>query len=376
MRKLLFTVIILIFLSVNLAQASNDVGLLPSNPFYFLKEWRRDLRGFFTINPIKRAELELQIIREKSAEIKKLRLIDALRLKLEEYTADLMERALRQVEFYFESGQRISITETMAILPFGSRQWESFATKLLPLLKKEEITGVLWVKELEKIVPEAGRKGIGQLKEDLLLRLLGKIAADNKILESLPRESLAVVELLDDLKEYAEERADLRNPLNQIRQGILNWAKENKKISRQEADQAITLAEGAVNVLETVLAESPNSKSVVLLKEKAKFNLTQARASLESFNFSDAFGQASLASAATAKAFNRIFKTAGDLESDVKNLKLQYDQLAKAGANPLLAKAEKLLVKSADALAEESPNLESINSYILEVKILLAQAGL
>ena len=61
------------------------------------------------------------------------------------------------------------------------------------------------------------------------------------------------------------------------------------------------------------------------------------------------------------------------MESDVKNLKLLYDRLAKASVNPLLAKAEKLLVKAADALAEKNPNLESINSYILEVKILLAE---
>ena len=376
LAKLFIIIAALNFVFFNFALAQDNVGLLPTNPFYFIKEWQRGVKSFFTVSAVKRAELELAVIREKSAEIKKLQVIDPSRFPLEEYAADLIGRILPQIEFYLESGQKTSVIKTASVLPFDGEQWENLAAKILPLLKKKDVAGLFWIKELEKIAPEAGRKAVGQLKENLLLEFLGRAAADIRVLESLPRESSATVELLDDLKEYAEERANLKNPLNQIRQEILDWAKENKKISRQEADRAITLAEGAVNILEAVLAEDSNSKNAVLLKEKAKFNLAQAKASSESFNFSDAFGQASLASAATAKAFNRIGKTAEDLESDVKNLKLLYDRLAKAGVNPLLAKAEKLLVKAADALAEKNPNLESINSYILEVKILLVQAGL
>ena len=49
-----------------------DPGLLPSNPFYFLKEFRRSFLRIFTFNPIKKAELELQITNEKAAELKSL----------------------------------------------------------------------------------------------------------------------------------------------------------------------------------------------------------------------------------------------------------------------------------------------------------------
>lgn len=45
------------------------VGLLPSSPFYFLKEWRRQLTGFFTFNSMKRIELELRYSAQKTAEI-------------------------------------------------------------------------------------------------------------------------------------------------------------------------------------------------------------------------------------------------------------------------------------------------------------------
>ncbi len=48
-------------------------GMLPSSPFYFLKEWQRTLTKFFTFNPIKKVELELQYANERAAEIKKMK---------------------------------------------------------------------------------------------------------------------------------------------------------------------------------------------------------------------------------------------------------------------------------------------------------------
>src|SRR3989344_1198669 len=47
-------------------------GVLPTNPFYFLKEWRRGITRFFTTNPVARVELELKIVNEKAAEVVKV----------------------------------------------------------------------------------------------------------------------------------------------------------------------------------------------------------------------------------------------------------------------------------------------------------------
>src|SRR3989344_6012567 len=46
--------------------------LLPTNPFYFLKEFGRSVRQVFTFNPIAKAKLELRIVNEKAAEVKKV----------------------------------------------------------------------------------------------------------------------------------------------------------------------------------------------------------------------------------------------------------------------------------------------------------------
>lgn len=66
-------------------------GLLPTNPFYFLKEWRRLLVKAFTPDPIKKAELELVNLNERAAEIKKLSIINVDNTKA-------MSRALSKYE--------------------------------------------------------------------------------------------------------------------------------------------------------------------------------------------------------------------------------------------------------------------------------------
>lgn len=44
-------------------------GILPTNPFYFFKEFSRGVRRFFIFNPIARAEFELKVLNEKAAEL-------------------------------------------------------------------------------------------------------------------------------------------------------------------------------------------------------------------------------------------------------------------------------------------------------------------
>ena len=49
-----------------------DPGLLPTNPFYFLKEWRRSIRSLFAFNLVSKAELELLAVNQKAAELKQV----------------------------------------------------------------------------------------------------------------------------------------------------------------------------------------------------------------------------------------------------------------------------------------------------------------
>jgi tetratricopeptide (TPR) repeat protein len=50
-------------------KTTGNVGILPTSPFYFFKEWGRGIKMFFTFNPVSKAELELKISDEKIAEL-------------------------------------------------------------------------------------------------------------------------------------------------------------------------------------------------------------------------------------------------------------------------------------------------------------------
>lgn len=79
-------------------------GILPTNPFYFAKEWERKLRIFFTGNPVKKAELELKFTNEKAAELKRIAednpREEALTRAIENYneSADRLESRLKGLQ--------------------------------------------------------------------------------------------------------------------------------------------------------------------------------------------------------------------------------------------------------------------------------------
>ena len=55
-------------LSVLQTLGLNKVGLLPTSPFYFMKEWWRGLKVGWTRDPVKKSEVQLRILSERMAE--------------------------------------------------------------------------------------------------------------------------------------------------------------------------------------------------------------------------------------------------------------------------------------------------------------------
>lgn len=52
-------------------------GILPTNPFYFFKEWARTIRRVFTVDPVAKANYELKVVNEKAAELQELKELGA-----------------------------------------------------------------------------------------------------------------------------------------------------------------------------------------------------------------------------------------------------------------------------------------------------------
>lgn len=90
-------------------------GLLATNPFYFLKTFRRSALRTFYFNPVRKSELELDILNEKAAEIKFLKDIspdnsDALLAALNNYadTLNLLKANLKGVKDNSNADQLLS----------------------------------------------------------------------------------------------------------------------------------------------------------------------------------------------------------------------------------------------------------------------------
>ena len=54
-----------------------DTGILPTNPFYFLKEWGRGIRRALILDPVDRAQYELDVTTEKANELRRVGEIDS-----------------------------------------------------------------------------------------------------------------------------------------------------------------------------------------------------------------------------------------------------------------------------------------------------------
>lgn len=72
-------------------------GLLPTNPFYFFKEWGRGIKMFFTFNKVAKIKYELKVANQKAAELK----------KVEEVIPDDTEAIQEALDNYNENAEKL-----------------------------------------------------------------------------------------------------------------------------------------------------------------------------------------------------------------------------------------------------------------------------
>ena len=96
MKKLIFSIIIFTFLfgTAVLAQETElpDPGLLPDNPFYFLKTWKESIQTFFTFVEENKAKQFLHLSEVRLAEYQKM--IDKGKTEIAKKTLDKYEKQL------------------------------------------------------------------------------------------------------------------------------------------------------------------------------------------------------------------------------------------------------------------------------------------
>lgn len=247
----------------------SDPGILPTSPWYFLKEWGRGIQLFFTFNPVDRAKLELKFTNEKAAEA----------LKVDETSTDDDNSSIaRAFDNYKNSA-------------------ESLKDKLKRLPQTSENSNV---KELIDDVDERLQK------HELLFDQLAK-----KHLGQPKFEDIA-----NRLKELREKTAE-----------AVSEAGEKDENIKSRAETAIKDAQNSLKSLEDEIARfiannpdlgSDDKRAVGELHDNAKEHLDNAKIAFAEEKYGEAFGQARSAEVLARNGlmkFSRVFPETNNKEA-------------------------------------------------------------
>ncbi|MDO8443267.1 MAG: DUF5667 domain-containing protein [bacterium] len=365
----------------------SDPGMLPGNPFYFLKEWSREVKKSFSFNAVKKAETQLQIVNERAAEIKKLKdllpssaktftraldnydkSIDTLNDKIgslrglpssdvNTFLNQLADSVIKHIKLFSEikdgsgdkniskiSSLQEKITQIIADISLKMETPNDFKCRLEKVIENQsdnslkEITVSEILDRLNEKASKEVRLELLKIKENLLIKFQSRLQSEDfsqalsEIMNEMSGDSVSKIKVLDEIKEAASD-SETKNKLNLVRQNILDEAVINKQIRLGEAEKMIADASVLLKDFQDSIGATSTPKSVIIrsLFDKAKFNLEQARQALELNNYGQAFGQASASSASASTGLNYISKfnlnNGPCAQDDLTVLKEYYDKI-------------------------------------------------
>ncbi|MFH1694247.1 MAG: DUF5667 domain-containing protein [Patescibacteria group bacterium] len=204
-----------------------NTGLLPSNPFYFLKEWGRSFRRSFIFDSVARTEYELRVLGEKAIELRKVSELefnreDAIEKATENYE-NAMERLKERLEGLKETSNNPKIEELLGKLAERSVQHEELFDDLSSKFESmrerfdsvrgkwdETVTPALeGVENLEQFrerameMVEEGNNGYGRM-----LRIIDRIREFGGGADSVEGEDVDAEDVIESDVESEEEDDD------------------------------------------------------------------------------------------------------------------------------------------------------------------------
>lgn len=368
---------------------SQDLGvaepaLLPSSPFYFLKNLTRGIQRIFTFNPVRKIELELRFADEKIAEAKKLAEASpensqAIERAIENYRdsqarlkarlgalretsknpnvnrliGELAERAVQHEKLFAELKEKFearpglkekfeavreSIEESLAEAA-GKDGTQQFARKLESVLLEvrgsdfKHLSSLEILERIQAKVPEPFREKLAEIREDFSERLREDIEAFVKTheavapeilreaLEKLPGEKARRIVILEEIRGRVEERA--QKAIGGVEEA-LEKALEERRETAERAGEAIRHANERVQkLLESARGVTPLPPAVNELTRIAQSHLAEAQEAFDAKRFGEAFGQARSAEVTARNALRMLERErpkAGNLREDVAEL--------------------------------------------------------
>ena len=230
-------------------------GLLPTNPFYFLKEFKRSITRFFTFNPVSKAELELKIADEKAVELKKVEEArpndkPAIEKALGNYQ-DSQDRLKQKFESLKEISKNPNIDNLLEKLADRMIKHEKLVEEINKKFEGQE--------EIKNLIKEVKKKS-GEVSEEVAKE-------DRQFPERLKKADFGGSgdELRSELNKLSKEVIELRQLLKSF---DLNEEKNPKEFTLLENAQKYSdFAKEAFSKMDSASVKLNISKAEELLRE-------------------------------------------------------------------------------------------------------------
>ncbi len=442
LKKGLFLLLILFFASFGIEFASAEevtssdfgieqTGILPSNPFYFFKTWGRNIRQTFSFSDLARAELQLNILNEQAAEIRKLDELNVLKLEAflravdnfekgisalglrmavlkgvpgaDKFVENFLDKALKYYDlldvlvYKFENNQNADklresvadsldkLVEVVLVVPNNIVSTKKFMEgfELASSRQRSELREFRAVEFVDRMELQASADLLSamlRLKDSLLLKFSGRLQAvkigDSNImnlLEGSTGDILLRLKVIDEAREKIVD-SDIKNQINIVRNRVFDKVRMKNLISEVTAKDTLDIAQDKLNeVASTVVGQSSKtSANVAQLIDRARFNFEEARKFYEEESFSSAYSQALSAGAAAENALSQVLIDGNDFKEELRNIKLYFDSLSniarKAGSN--IASESKISkeFKDAEKMIARLSDLISDNKNLFQIR--------
>jgi len=329
----------------------SEPRVLPDHPFYFLKNWGRQIRMFFAFRGENKARLRLKFANEKLIELKKMvelkrdpkfveKTLGSFQKELEEiekvrpeslknFSEKLMhqqllhQRILKKLETQVppEVLEKIKENREKHLERFAnvmSKVEEKFPEKLEEELEKQkggkfkDFKKLEVLKEIEEKLPEELKEKIEERKEKVLAKFhenLEKMSDGDRekfkeYIKQISGNKLIHLDIITDL-EGEEISEKLEGILKEAKEKNIEKIEKLKKVTLEEAKEKINLAEAEISKAEEKVKETKpeeyKAKAALRLLELAKNHLERAKKAFDEGKYGWAFG---LATASYHEALN------------------------------------------------------------------------
>lgn len=356
----------------------SEAKVLPDNPFYFLKDWARNLRLFFAFNREKKFELKLRIANEKLIEARKLAELKKDPRLLEKNLAEFQkemeniakedrevlkkfsDKILHQQLLHQRILQRLENQVSAEIMEKIRERRMAHLEKFAQVMQKveerariaerigeelEKIKGSKFrdfknleiLEEIKEKMPEDVKQKIeekrAQITERLRERLEGMSSEEKEnfknYLEKIAGNKLKHLEIMSDL-EANEISEELREKIEKVKEKKIEEISKEKGISATSVYAWIQKAEEEIKKAEEKIATTSENeyggKAARRLLEIAKKHLERAKEAFDEGKYGRAFGLA-VASYHEALNVQRIVEKVEKIKQSPQTLREKFEKL-------------------------------------------------